>query len=340
MIGIVSTKLMHVQVVLIAVLSCMTRARPATSAQHIFHHVEDRNTDHDANARLYEAAANKRSLVRRELVRDTEKQNESVRSTATYQDLLKVYMTHWAGCNVSAPVRTKTREYFFNIFDRAVWGKEAKSGTGSTLSAAKPFADFLIKFIKRNHVKSITEVSCGHWPSGWQSQITWPAIQYHGVDIVDEIVKANRALLDKRQDNFGFLYAEFLTGDMACDSLPTADLLLVKDTLQHLSFNYIKQFLAKNVFGKDNSKRHKFVMFVDDMLLGVEENIDIENGGQRHLEMSGYPFRLAVRPAFAWKAADMKKIVEVLDIDKASYLDPSDVAKVSEVRSDVYDYLS
>lgn len=255
------SKLWVLAVYFISAVSIIARARPSTNS----HQMIDRNAaatlkearrHPEANAGLAESVSKTKKLLRKEFDREAEVINATLHFGTSYQDLFRIVMKSWKGCNESLQHQTTAlfKDYFYN----AQWGSQARSGAGSTMPAAQPFAEFLLKFMKRNSVKSITEVSCGHWPSGWQSHITWPKIDYHGVDIVRDIVEANNALLANQSDKFGLEYAEFHPGDMACDVLPSSDLLLVKDTLQHLSFDYINAFLAKNVFGAA-AKRHKFV---------------------------------------------------------------------------------
>merc|ERR1719362_1833096 len=98
----------------------------------------------------------------------------------------------WAGCGTS---KSNTTKQFDNIYDANMWGSEALSGGGSTYANAKPFADFLLKFIAEHNVTSIAEVSAGHWPSGWQPHVKWPPIAYHGVDIVPSVVEQDKELL-------------------------------------------------------------------------------------------------------------------------------------------------
>jgi hypothetical protein len=45
------------------------------------------------------------------------------------------------------------------------WGT-ARSGVGSEAWATRPLIDFLPKFIRERNIRSLVEVSCGHWHSG------------------------------------------------------------------------------------------------------------------------------------------------------------------------------
>jgi len=216
----------------------------------------------------------------------------------------------WAGCET--PKSQATKESFANIYDENIWQSKALSGSGSEYANVKPFADYLLKFITEHNVTSIAEVSAGHWPSGWQPHVKWPHIAYHGVDIVPSVVEQDKQLLAQNTDNFGFQSASFSAGDMACDSLPAADLLLTKDTLQHLSFNYIRKFLAKNI--QIHPPKYKYVMVVNDPLQTSEENSDIGNGDYRHFQLDSAPFNLPAITVFEW-TADQTKIVQLLTLE-------------------------
>lgn len=216
----------------------------------------------------------------------------------------------WAGCET--PKSQAATESFEYIYDENVWSSKALSGGGSEYANVKPFAEYLLKFITEHNVTSIAEVSAGHWPSGWQPHVKWPHIAYHGVDIVPSVVEQDKKLLAQNTDKFGFQSASFSVGDMACDSLPSADLLLTKDTLQHLSFDYIRKFLAKNI--QIHPPKYKYVMVVNDPLKPSEKNLDIDNGGYRQFQLDSAPFNLPAITVFEWKA-DQTKIVQLLTLE-------------------------
>lgn len=221
-------------------------------------------------------------------------------------------MEKWRSCSDSK-MSNRTAEQFDQHYISKDWasgGKGALSGEGSDSSAVKPFAEFLLNFIKEKKITSMAEVSAGHWPSGWQAQIKWPPIEYHGVDIVPSVVQQDKKFLEEHKDKFGFASADFSVGDMACDDLPKADLLLTKDTLQHLSNDYISKFLAKNIHSEP--RKYKYVMFVNDKLDLGEENVDIQNGGYRHLQMDQKPFNLDASTMFQWRTGVAQKKVQLL----------------------------
>ena len=50
---------------------------------------------------------------------------------------------------------------------------------------------------------SLTEASSGHWASGWQSAVEWPAsLNYTGVDIVGALVADNSHFTSKGWTNY------------------------------------------------------------------------------------------------------------------------------------------
>eukprot|EP00966_Prymnesium_polylepis_P307841 7113906-Prymnesium_polylepis.1 len=142
----------------------------------------------------------------------------------------------------------------------------------------------------------MVEASCGHWPSGWQSAVQWPGLDYTGVDLLREQTDANAALVGERgKASFGLRSATFMPMDMTRETLPAADLLLTTDTLIHLPNSVITRFLNLSVL--QCPARYKYVLFVHDQLAPMVNqtvNPDISRSGAHHLDMSTAPFGLNV----------------------------------------------
>jgi len=159
---------------------------------------------------------------------------------------------------------------FKEYAERIKMWKEAKlpgwdlavSGPGSKVDHIRPFIDFLGNFIREHNVTTVVDVSCGHWPSGWQQGVKWPAVDYTGIDITPENIEENTEFFKTNPaSKFGLKSARFQVGDLR-KPLPNADLLITKDTLIHIPNYAILEFMDTNV--KVCPARFKNILFVHD----------------------------------------------------------------------------
>lgn len=203
----------------------------------------------------------------------------------------------------------------------------AKSGEGSKFKNTKPFIEYLEKFLREKQITSMVEASCGHWPSGWQMNVSWPAMDYVGVDVMPGVIEEDKQLLNEKEiARLGLKTMDFRVGDITEDELPPADLLLTKDTLIHFPNAAIEKFLAKQVDLKE--PKYKYVMYVNDdpgkgemMPRTVRErwekdghtNPDLQHFNQfMPRDMSAPPFKLPVVTEFQWLGGPgKKKLVQV-----------------------------
>jgi hypothetical protein len=79
-------------------------------------------------------------------------------------------------------------------------------------------------------IHTLLDAPCGDF--NWIRHFDLPVERYIGVDIVPELVLANRAKALSRQQRF-------MIADIVCDPLPRADLTLFRDALIHLSIDEI-----------------------------------------------------------------------------------------------------
>jgi hypothetical protein len=101
---------------------------------------------------------------------------------------------------------------------------------------------------------------------------------YIGGDIVSELVKHNN-------DAFGSDNRRFCVLDLMKDRLPTADLLLCRDCLIHLSFREVHL-----VFGNIANSEIPYVLTTNYPL--ITRNIDIVTGDFRAISLQLPPFSL------------------------------------------------
>jgi len=129
-------------------------------------------------------------------------------------------------------------EYFQTIYREHVWAgqSQSRSGPGSDLEATGPFRAFLDRFLRNHELQSVVDVGCGDWTS--TRLVDWHGADYLGLDVVPELINVNRMQYGRPGVRFDLI-------DLSTDPLPTADLVLCKDVLQHLPNDAVHEFLGK-----------------------------------------------------------------------------------------------
>ena len=124
---------------------------------------------------------------------------------------------------------TSRQAIFTEAYDSASWGsQESGSGTGSELRATGNVREWLPEVLSRLGVKSLLDAPCGDW--NWMQHVDLSGLdEYYGVDIVRPVIEANVS-------KFGSPHRHFKVADLTCDTLPTADAILCRATLVHMSY--------------------------------------------------------------------------------------------------------
>ncbi|MEP6512603.1 MAG: class I SAM-dependent methyltransferase [Parafilimonas sp.] len=146
-------------------------------------------------------------------------------------------------------------EVFTKIYQTNSWGINKKdkdgfySGPGSYGSHAKQYVTLINDFIITHNITSLTDIGCGDFAIGSQITMQNPSLQYKGCDVVKFLVEKNR-------EKFGSERIKFYHLDAATEPLPNADLLTIREVLQHLSNNSITQILQK-------TKKFRYVIITE-----------------------------------------------------------------------------
>ncbi len=181
---------------------------------------------------------------------------------------------------------------FDEVYANQTWG--VGSGTGSTPQATAFYRDFLHNFIRSNGVRSVLDLGCGDWQ--FSQLIDWSGVDYLGAD-VSQIVLDNIRQFQRPGIRF-----QHLNG--VTDPLPAADLLVVKDVLQHWSNEDILRLIPKlSVF------RHILITngFPEERMHETNADVSYRGGGAfRPVNLSAAPFN--VKGAFvSWYRSDEPK---------------------------------
>jgi SAM-dependent methyltransferase len=149
------------------------------------------------------------------------------------------------------------------------------SGPGSSAEATRAYRHFIEQFIHNNRIRSVVDVGCGDWR--FSRYVPWDGVQYTGVEVVPEVVESNRR-------RFGSDNVRFVCADARASAPPSADLLLMKDVLQHWSNADVTDFLP-------HLARFPFAL-VTNTTNRVAVNRDCATGAYRYLDLTRPPFSL------------------------------------------------
>ena len=160
---------------------------------------------------------------------------------------------------------TDVQTVFRKIYREAGWGSIGDgyfSGVGSLDVNAREYVAFVNRFLAEYSVTDIVDCGCGDFRVARQFDLS--NRQYIGIDIVDEVIKRNRA-------TFGASNIEFRTLDLIESDLPDGQLCLIRQVLQHLSNEAIERVLGR--LGK-----YRYVLITDEQLREAEHcNRDINS---------------------------------------------------------------
>ena len=129
-------------------------------------------------------------------------------------------------------------EVFGEIYRTNAWGGEAGnyfSGTGSIGRAADAYVQAVNGFITKQGISSVVDIGCGDYRIGQKIACD----RYVGIDVVDALIERNR-------EQFASDSVDFTCLDAAtAPELPSGELCLVRQVLQHLSNAQILAILPK-----------------------------------------------------------------------------------------------
>jgi SAM-dependent methyltransferase len=158
--------------------------------------------------------------------------------------LQSAYRRLWVVPRIQRAYRSLSiAETFQRVYRTKTWGDNGtpfSSGGGSRGPIVEQYCALITKLVAQHEVHSIVDLGCGDFVVGGRI-VEGNAVDYTGVDVVPELIEYHQ----KRVAN---PRVHFLCADITTDKLPTADLCLIRQVLQHLSNDEIQKVLA-NVAG-------------------------------------------------------------------------------------------
>lgn len=199
-------------------------------------------------------------------------------------------------------------EAFRDVYSRNMWGSNGEafySGGGSHEDCfVTPYIQTVSSFLESFPEKpAVLDIGCGDFAVG--SQLINFASTYTGCDIVPELIEYNRAK---------FSDAVFVALDATSGDLPSADVFLVREMLQHLPNAAIQDFL-ENIEGRcrwlviaDMQVRTNGIVFNKDIPPGPSTRAAI--GSAVNILQSPFHFR----PLLSKTLADINRETHTLNV--------------------------
>ena len=171
---------------------------------------------------------------------------------------------------------TSLREIFSGKYEDAESDWVGNSGPGSDPYYNLPYRAFLEGFLRLNHIGSVVDIGCGDWQ--FSRFVDFGQATYLGLDVVASVVDRNEARFGGGRVRFAMMPDDH-------DALPPADLLIIKDVLQHLPNDDILAFRDRVL------PRYRFCLLTNSYRkLDVPVNVDIPLGAFRCLDLRAPPF--------------------------------------------------
>lgn len=179
---------------------------------------------------------------------------------------------------------------FTDIYKNRKW--RFGSGSGSRAMNTKLYRKFLQDYMKKHGIKTVLDFGCGDWQSS--KLISWKGIDYIGVDAVKFLVDENQRKYGKKDVNFKYI--------KNWSELPKADLIIMKDVLQHWPQKDVIKFLPKikkyphNLI--TNTLKTYDIKAKTKKLLPLSVNKDIPMGYFTQLDFSKTPYKFKFKERF------------------------------------------
>jgi SAM-dependent methyltransferase len=175
---------------------------------------------------------------------------------------------------------------FSAVYSGGAWG--FGSGSGSRYSNNIEYIALLASFMSHNQIRSVVDLGCGDWQ--FSRFIDWKGVKYLGVDVVNAIVTQNI----RQFTSPGVAFAKFTS----LDDLPSADLLVCKDVMQHWSNALIATAL------RTLTTKYKYLLLTNDIEPVHRLNMDIADGEWRSVDVRRPPFNENAAVIHSWYVYD------------------------------------
>jgi len=182
---------------------------------------------------------------------------------------------------------------FSDIWKNNSWqGVESRSGPSSSLARTEGIRNELPRLISKLDVRVLLDAPCGDFY--WMQEVATACSEtkFIGLDIVPDLVAANR-------ESFSHLKnVSFTQADLIEHALPSADLMLARDFIFHLSYEdtakFFRNFLRSGI---------PFLLTTTH-IPGRWQNTDIPTGSWRWMDLLTAPYSFPKPQSFIPDGSD------------------------------------
>lgn len=159
------------------------------------------------------------------------------------------------------------------------------SGSGSLPKNTIPYRRFLQRYFRQNSIKKVIDIGCGDWQ--FSHLMNWKGIDYLGIDVVPSLIRENTR-------RWGNGHIHFRAGDAFQMQLPLADVVILKDVLQHWPIGKISIFLKR-------IKKYPRVLLFNTSE-GPNINGRIKTGSARPIDVRLPPFNIRGKEVLRYRS--------------------------------------
>lgn len=203
--------------------------------------------------------------------------------------------------------RMSVPETFQTIYRTKAWGDNGEpfySGPGSHGPVADMYCAAVIALIKENGVQSVVDFGCGDFAIG-RRIVEATDVRYTGVDVVSDLIEHHKKTVHNPR-------VSFQCADITKDPIPSADLCLIRQVLQHLGNREIAKALGRlQGFPKVLISEHVPVhpkSYNHDLLHGPDVRLDYDSG----VYIDQPPFSVAAKELWNFPVRENELIRTVL----------------------------
>lgn len=185
---------------------------------------------------------------------------------------------------------------FDKIYTENLWSNG--SGPGSSPDFTIEYRGFLERFFRLNRIRSIVDIGCGDWQ--FSRFMDFAGARYVGLDVVESVIERNRNLHARERVDFALMPPSLA-------DVPSGDLLIIKDVLQHLPDADIHAFV------RELFPRYRFALITNSFeKLHTPRNVDVQPGEFRCLDLTAAPYRVRGAYVFEYWSAAWERIRTLL----------------------------
>jgi SAM-dependent methyltransferase len=163
------------------------------------------------------------------------------------------------------------------------------------------------EFSRDQSIGSVVDAGCGDWQ--FSKLIDWGGIDYLGIDVSAVVLEATRRFAKKN--------IRFVKGDVRTFDPPPADLLIMKDVLQHWPNADISELIPK-------FSRFRYCLITNghapEDLRPV--NTDVATGAWRPVDLAAAPFDVAGQYVLTYHLASVEGAGHIIEEKRVFLVEP------------------